>query len=147
MKFYDLCNGDDCSGCVQIFYCPKNKRCLRMWENFTESEMACKGTGYCEMDDGFMKKMDQVRFLYGKPMIVTSGFRSQSHNEAVGGAERSPHLEGRAADIAASGAEAYRLIKLAQEVGMTGIGLGKNFVHMDDCEDSPGRNRPTVWGY
>ena len=43
--------------------------------------------------------LDQARELYGKPITVNSGYRSKELDVAVGGALRSYHLEGRAADI------------------------------------------------
>lgn len=45
--------------------------------------------------------LDPIRSLYGKPVYVNSGFRSESLNKAVGGAKNSSHLYGRAADITA----------------------------------------------
>jgi hypothetical protein len=40
-----------------------------------------------------------MRELWGAPIIVNSGYRSAELNEAVGGAPRSAHLSGEAADI------------------------------------------------
>ena len=43
--------------------------------------------------------LDPLRKAWGKPIIVTSGFRVPRLNEAVGGVKNSDHLYGRAADI------------------------------------------------
>ncbi len=43
--------------------------------------------------------LDPVRKLWGAPIIVNSGYRSQELNVAVGGAASSQHLRGEAADI------------------------------------------------
>ena len=43
--------------------------------------------------------LDPLREAYGKPIIVTSGYRCQKLNSAVGGAKTSQHLTGEAADI------------------------------------------------
>lgn len=40
-----------------------------------------------------------IRDEYGKPIIVTSGFRCDKLNKAVGGAKNSQHTKGEAADI------------------------------------------------
>lgn len=43
--------------------------------------------------------LDPARRRFGKPIRVTSGYRCPLLNKAVGGARRSYHLQGRAADL------------------------------------------------
>ena len=43
--------------------------------------------------------LDPLREAYGKPIIVTSGYRCEKLNKAVGGASTSQHVKGEAADI------------------------------------------------
>lgn len=43
--------------------------------------------------------LDPLRKAYGKPIIVTSGYRSKALNKAIGGAKTSQHQYGYAADI------------------------------------------------
>lgn len=43
--------------------------------------------------------LDPARELLGKPINVSSGYRSEKINKAVGGANTSQHLLGEAADI------------------------------------------------
>lgn len=43
--------------------------------------------------------LDPLRELYGRPIMVSSGFRSRDLNRAVGGAPSSQHMKGEAADI------------------------------------------------
>ena len=43
--------------------------------------------------------LEKVRALLGKPMMVTSGFRSKELNRKVGGAHTSAHMTGFAADF------------------------------------------------
>ena len=45
--------------------------------------------------------LEQVRGLIGRPIIVTSGYRSVHVNELVNGSTGSAHITGRAADIIA----------------------------------------------
>lgn len=45
------------------------------------------------------KVLDPLREAYGKPIIVTSGYRCPKLNAAVGGAASSQHVRGEAADI------------------------------------------------
>jgi hypothetical protein len=43
--------------------------------------------------------LEPIRTLIGKPIFVTSGYRSEALNAAVGGSKSSQHMEGLAADI------------------------------------------------
>lgn len=43
--------------------------------------------------------LDPLREAWGQPIIVTSGYRCERLNRAVGGASKSQHIEGKAADI------------------------------------------------
>lgn len=43
--------------------------------------------------------LDPAREMYGKPIVVTSGFRSPFLNRFVGGVSTSQHMSGLAADL------------------------------------------------
>lgn len=43
--------------------------------------------------------LDPLRERFGRPIIVSSGFRSKDLNGAVGGSKTSQHMKGEAADI------------------------------------------------
>lgn len=43
--------------------------------------------------------LQPIRTKYGKPITITSGFRCEKLNKAVGGVKTSQHLKGEAADI------------------------------------------------
>ena len=43
--------------------------------------------------------LDPLRARIGRPIIITSGYRSQRVNELVGGSKTSQHMQGKAADI------------------------------------------------
>ena len=70
--------------------------------HFKISELVCKhcgqGAGYIQ--PALMAALERVRERYGKPMLVTSGYRCALHNAEIGGAKYSAHKEGKAADIA-----------------------------------------------
>ena len=124
-----------------------------MWNYFSVDELKCKGTDECEMDEGFMKKLEALRHEFNEPMIVSSGYRHESYNQVIGGAKNSPHLYGKAVDIVISGKSAYRLMKLAIQHGFTGIGVSqrgpheKRFLHIDTMENSDTHPRPWIWSY
>lgn len=63
--------------------------------------------------------LDPLRDAYGKPVIVTSGYRSPALNAAVKGSKTSQHVKGQAADITAgSKQENKKLFELAQELNL-----------------------------
>lgn len=49
--------------------------------------------------------LEQVRGLFGRPLIVSSGYRSAQVNARVGGARDSQHLKGLAADFTIIGVD------------------------------------------
>tara|TARA_Y100000310_G_scaffold304962_2_gene344644 strand:- start:575 stop:997 length:423 start_codon:yes stop_codon:yes gene_type:complete len=94
-----------------------------------------------------LEKLETLRNQYGKPLIVTSGYRSPSHNKAVGGAPDSMHLK-FATDIHASGVHDAagtldQLAALAEGLGFSGIGRYNTFLHLD-CREFIGR-APARW--
>tara|TARA_B100000424_G_C22684382_1_gene374611 strand:+ start:225 stop:608 length:384 start_codon:yes stop_codon:yes gene_type:complete len=123
------------------------------WKYFSEDELKCKGTGECNMDPEFMEKLVALREEYDSPMIITSGYRSEQHNTAIGGSSKSAHLHGCAVDVKVSGSDAHRLMGLAFEHGFSGIGVaqrgahGSRFIHIDTMTGSDEILRPTVWSY
>ncbi len=63
--------------------------------------------------------LDPLREAYGKPIVVSSGFRCPALNKAVGGSATSDHMNGMAADITVgSPKENRRLFNLIQELGL-----------------------------
>ena len=67
------------------------------------------------------KILDPLREKFGKPIIVTSGYRCKELNKAVGGAAKSQHMSGEAADIRTvedSKSANKELFKLIIELGL-----------------------------
>lgn len=121
------------------------------WQNFSESEFKCSHTGECKMHAGFMDRLQKLRTLYGKPLSISSGYRSASHPIEARKAKPGAHNTGRAADIAIDRGEAYELLKLALDCGFTGIGVQQKgegrFLHLDDLPPGGSHLRPTIWSY
>ena len=46
-----------------------------------------------------LQRVNRIRNLYMKPLIVTSGFRTPLHNADIGGASNSAHCTCRAIDL------------------------------------------------
>lgn len=119
----------------------------RDYPSFSEDEFRCRHTGKCEMQPEFMARLQHLRSVYGKPMVITSGYRDPSH--PIEAAKQSPgeHSTGRAADVAVSGADAFRLVQLATNMGFTRIGVRQKgegrFIHLGNSPDFP----PGIWSY
>lgn len=122
---------------------------------FSISEFACKGH-HCncenQIDLGFVRELDELRHRYGKPLIVSSGYRCPAHNAKVSGTGRTgPHTTGKAADLLVDRGDAFQLLRLAMGMRFTGIGLqqkgGGRFIHLDNLPNAPGQPRPTCWSY
>ena len=76
--------------------------------HFTFEELTSTSTGLYNMpvDDAHLANLASlwntlnfIREKLGRPIIVNSAFRSPQVNKQVGGAKRSLHMQGRAADI------------------------------------------------
>ena len=121
------------------------------WPNFTPEEMACRDTGALILDVAFMDRLQGLRDIIGQPLIISSGYRSPEHDEAVGGA--GVHPTGNAADIRCFGEKASRVLTIALQM-FPGVGIQQKgahetrFVHVDMMPlDDPARPRPWVWTY
>jgi uncharacterized protein YcbK (DUF882 family) len=123
------------------------------WPNFAFTEMACSETGECAIDEGFMDTLQNLRNELGRPMTITSGYRSPRHSiEAAKTTGPGSHVRGRAVDVACAGVDAFEILTEALAVGFTGIGVKQRgehrFLHLDDL--ALGEHiapRPTIWSY
>lgn len=110
--------------------------------NFSLAEFACKdGTAVPSTlmanVKALAKNLQVLRDEVKKAITINSGYRTVSHNKAVGGASGSQHLKAKAADIVVRGmtpAEVRKKIEsLIASKKMTQGGIGKynSFVHYD----------------
>ena len=68
--------------------------------HFTLGEFASKdGADLVKYSTELLAKLEELRGYGGFTITINSGYRTASHNRAVGGASRSQHVNGTAADI------------------------------------------------
>jgi uncharacterized protein YcbK (DUF882 family) len=127
-----------------------------MGSYFTTHEFKCPcdcgfGSEEKHIDPDLIEKLNMVRMIYGKPMVVTSGARCEDYNRQVGGVEDSAHLphpatrQCRAVDILVEDSmDRHDLIDLALKIGFVRMGLASNFLHFDVAWDLP---NPVVFNY
>ncbi len=127
------------------------------WPNFSHAEMRCSQTGMCRLDDEFMDKLQKLREAVGKPLTITSGYRSMDHSiEAAKIEDSKPagsHTTGKAVDVACERGFAYQVLFAAIKLGFTGIGVqqsgSRRFLHLDTVgvDDNFHVPRPALWSY
>lgn len=109
---------------------------------FTDKELACKCCGVNLMEQKFVDLLTQFRIRWGRPLVINSAYRCAKHNQEVGGTNMSQHLKGNAVDIKVIAPDRFYFVKLAYELGFTGIGIDKEFIHLDKRESAP-----SLWKY
>lgn len=113
--------------------------------NFSTHEFRCKcGCNEVLIHRDLVQGLQRLRQIAASPIHIKSAFRCAKHNAEIGGASKSLHVEGKAADIVIEGKslkEMYSLAFLIPEFRNGGIGLyPEGFIHVD-VRESPGR-----WG-
>ena len=92
--------------------------------SFKVREFACKGSDVVLLDEELVVLLQCIREHFGKPVHITSGYRTAAHNAAVGGSKSSQHLLGRAADFYVEGVDVATVAAYAETLlpGRGGIG-------------------------
>tara|TARA_R110000744_G_scaffold44643_5_gene99440 strand:- start:91 stop:483 length:393 start_codon:yes stop_codon:yes gene_type:complete len=114
--------------------CLNKDRNYPVLKYFTRKEFECPtlaGSGDF-MDSAFLHQLDQAREFAQIPFKITSGYRSESHNNKVGGVKGSSHCKGLAADIyIRDSVSRYKILTALIKAKFTRIGIGEYFIHVD----------------
>ena len=117
------------------------------YQYFRTEDFDCQETGENQMKPIFIHKLDTLREACGFPFIVTSGFRSPTHSIEKRKEKVGTHAQGIAADIKyKDGTQMYKIVQKAIELGFTGVGVHRSFVHVDIRELGDDRH-PVMWAY
>jgi hypothetical protein len=114
-----------------------------------ETGPALLAPGVQELDNAIRlaRLLERVRVRLGKPLRITSWYRDPVYNRAVGGAARSLHITGTAADVQVAGVsprEVARMVYEDTEAALTGVGVYGSFTHID-IRGTLGRAAPARW--
>jgi uncharacterized protein YcbK (DUF882 family) len=102
--------------------------------NFKVREFACTdGSDPIFIDSELVNVLQKIRSHFGKPVTITSAYRTPGRNKAVGGETYSQHLYGRAADIKVNGVTPKKVAAYAETLlkNRGGIGTYSTFTHID----------------
>ena len=98
----------------------------RLAPSFTVREFRCRdGSDTIMVDQALPVLLQAIREHFGKPVTITSGYRTAAHNAAVGGAKSSQHLLGRAADIQVAGVSVEDVASYAEALMPDWGGVGR----------------------
>ncbi|NLU80066.1 peptidase M15 [Micromonospora sp. HNM0581] len=130
----------------------QDDNCTPRHFSWSEMDEGCGGSGWTggPLSSGqtrqnaleTMWKLEALRKSLGdKPLIVTSGFRSRTCNNQVGGASDSQHLYGNAADLVSRDRSLCQVARQARNHGFSGIiGPGvsghNSHVHVDSRREN-----------
>lgn len=115
---------------------------MKLTENFNLSEFNCKSGAEMPNDvleniKELAENMQVLRNHIGKPITITSGYRSPVHNKKVGGAKASKHVLGMACDFKVKGVTPAEVIKsievliMCDKMSEGGVGVYPTWVHYD----------------
>jgi hypothetical protein len=126
-------------------------RATRLSRNFTVGELARSGTiryDTARIDPGLVRCLQALQDHVGKPVTITSGYRSYLYNRRIYQQRNqkptdSQHSSGRAADVRIQGMSGLAIAKAALTAcGLDlGLGVSRTFAHIDV------RGRFAVWTY
>lgn len=115
---------------------------VKLAPSFVTTEFDCNGNGCCSatpIDPKLVEYLQDIHDHFNATTNVTSGYRCETYNKKIGGATKSRHMAGRAADIKVTGVSPKLVAQYAEQIGIKGIGLydtdaDGHFVHVDTRE-------------
>lgn len=104
-------------------------------KHFKNIEFMCKcGCRRIKLDNSLKLYLEIVRYHFRKSIYINSGYRCPAWNKKVGGASKSQHMLGKAADIRVHGVSAAKVSKFCSNLMIKhgGVSLSyPTFTHID----------------
>ena len=117
---------------------------IRLSKNFSlrEYECSCSDCNETLVDLDHVTKLQKLREDLGASIKITSAYRCQKHNDAVGGSSHSQHKLGTATDIQVSGMEPTAVQDACEH--FDGLGRYDTFTHIDSRGKSARWDKRTI---
>ena len=103
-------------------------------KNFKVSEIKCNdGSDTVLISDKLVGLLQNIRDHFGAAVTINSAYRTESYNKKIGGATKSQHVNGTAADIVVKGATPLEVAQYVEHImpDSGGIGVYQSFTHVD----------------
>ena len=103
-------------------------------KNFKVSEFKCNdGSDTVLISDKLVDLLQKIRDHFGVAVTINSAYRTESYNKKIGGATKSQHVNGTAADIVVKGATPLEVAQYVEHImpDSGGIGVYQSFTHVD----------------
>lgn len=118
---------------IQCYIMDTDKN-MNVGKHFKVREFACKdGSQVVFIDTHLVAILDILRNQVGKPVYITSGYRTPEWNKKCDGAKYSYHMRGMAADIRIEGMTAKEIANRLNAIipNECGIIVYTSWVHVD----------------
>lgn len=113
--------------------------------NDKEFKRATPACSLSDMNEDFMHRLDEAREFAKIPFVINSAFRSVDYEIEKGRTGTSQHCKGLAVDLRCrTNAERFRIVASLLALGFRRIGIGTNFIHVDDGYPN---SEPIIWTY
>jgi len=115
----------------KMLFCWTDDAEIEVTDNFKAGEFCSRKKYPWFISKLLIEKLQIMRNLIKIPIGINSGWRGPVHNSSIGGAAKSRHMIGLAADIKVKGKTPLEVAGLAYAIGIRRIGIARTYVHVD----------------
>lgn len=101
---------------------------------FSAKEQSCSCCNQTKDNTTLMTMLTSARIKAGVPFVITSWYRCERHNHAIGSNSTSSHIDGQAVDIAfKNSVDKFNIVSALIWAGFQRIGINDKlkFIHAD----------------